>query len=94
MGSVTETRIKLLDVPAVIEDVYFALQNEDYEDLQILQELVEKIYNDLSPRLRDSFIRVLVRNLDSRGLHEQRDLNGFFSKIVRHEVPEFQRIRE
>ena len=93
MGTLIETRTKLLDIPAVIEDVYFALENEDFEDLSVLKDLVQKIYDDLSPKLKDSFIRVLVRHLDKWELHEEEDLNGFFSGIIGHQVPQLQRIR-
>ena len=93
MGSITETRTKLMDIPEVIADVYFALENEDFEDLSVMRDLVQKVWNDGNPRFRNSLMRILVKNLNKMDLHERRDLNGFFSDIVGEQISQYQTVK-
>lgn len=93
MGSLTETRTKLMDIGVIIADVHFALINEDYEDLQAIRELVEKVWNDSTPRMKNSTVRYIVRVLNELNLHEQRDLNGFFSNIVGEKIAQYQTVK-
>ena len=93
MGSITETRTKLMDIPEVIADVYFALENEDFEDLSVIRDLVQKVWDDGNPRFRNSMMRTLVKNLNKMGLHEKKDLNGFFSNIVGEQIAQYQTVK-
>lgn len=90
MSQVTETRRTLLAISQVIEEVYLAIALEDYEDLALNRDLVTKVYNDLTPKGQDSFLRTLVRILDANKLNEREELNGFFSEIMGKEVSEYQ----
>jgi hypothetical protein len=94
MGPVTETRSTLLNFDQVVEEVHVSLLIEDYETVQLNQDLVSKIWNDGSPKFRASFLRHLVRTLFRMGLEDKRDLNGFFSYLTGHEIPVLQEVRD
>lgn len=92
--SISETKRTVLGISKVIEEVYLAIWSENYEDLALNRDLVTKVYNDLSPKSKDAFLRTLVRILDSMRMDERTELNGFFSAIIGKEISDYQVINQ
>ena len=90
MGAITEVRYKVQHINQLVEEVFYAIDTEDYHHLQTLKDLSEKVYNDLSPRSRNAYHRYLSKLLYHWKLDDKEDLNGFFSAIIGTDVAEYQ----
>ena len=94
MGLITETRSKLMKIDEVILDVHFALVNEDFEDLLYTQQMVQKVWNDATPKFKGSFMRALVRALYRLQLEDKKNLNGVFEHTLKEQIPVFQPVNQ
>lgn len=93
MTGMTETRRTLLHVPDTVAAVYFALCNEDFEDLALYRDLFEKVWHDASHTLKKSIVRALIREFNRNDIHEGKDLNNFFSNIVGYQIPQYETVK-
>lgn len=83
---VNETRTIKLDIPQIIEDFYYCLENEEYEDCKYLKELFYREYDKFSEDVKRDAVIFIKRYLDRNTIDNEKDLNGLFDKLLEEDV--------
>lgn len=82
METCTEVRSVKLHLPSLIEDFYYALEGEDYEECKKLKTYFYSCYDTFSGKLQEEFCKFLRRYLEEHKISNERDLNGLFNEIL------------
>ena len=81
MATTLQTKTTLMNIPQIVEGVFYALESEDYEELEVLKNdfytKYENFGDDLKPHVR-SFLKQYIT---ANELDPIKDLNNFFGKV-------------
>ncbi|MCK5017296.1 MAG: hypothetical protein KAS32_09495 [Candidatus Peribacteraceae bacterium] len=81
-GEIYEIKTVMINIPQLIEDFYYALSNEEYEECDEYKKHFYKVYHELSEELRTGTLDFLKAYLKKYKIDNEKDLNGFFDEIL------------